>query len=92
MIAIAATFGVALCGGGLFFALGLPLPWLLGPIAACLIAALLGVPMRGIKPLNDGMRTVLGVAVGATLTPSVIATFPSMWPTLLLIPEMVAAI
>lgn len=92
MIAIAATFGVALCGVGLFFALGLPLPWLLGPIAACLIAALSGVPMQGIKPLNDGMRTVLGVAVGATLTPSVIATFPAMWPTLLLIPVMVAAI
>lgn len=92
MIAIVATFAVAFVGVAAFFALGLPLPWLLGPIAACLIAALLGVPMKGIKPLNIAMRTVLGVAVGATLTPAVIATFPAMWPTLLLIPGMVAAI
>ncbi|MEL7460015.1 MAG: AbrB family transcriptional regulator [Pseudomonadota bacterium] len=92
MIPVAATFAVAFVGVAVFFALGLPLPWLLGPIAACLVAALAGVPMKGIKPVNDAMRTVLGVAVGATLTPAVIATFPAMWPTLLLIPVMVAAI
>ena len=92
MIAIVATFTAAFVGVAAFFALGLPLPWLLGPIAACLVAALVGVPMKGIKPVNDAMRTVLGVAVGATLTPAVIATFPAMWPTLLLIPVMVAAI
>ncbi len=44
------------------------------------------------KPLNDAMRTILGVAVGATLTPAVIGTFPAMWPTLLLVPVMVLAI
>ncbi len=38
------------------------------------------------------MRTILGVAVGATLTPTVIAGFPSMWPTLLLVPAMVLII
>jgi hypothetical protein len=38
------------------------------------------------------MRTILGVAVGATLTPAVLATFPAMWPTLLLVPIMVAVI
>ena len=92
MIAIVATFAVAFVGVAAFFALGLPLPWLLGPLAACLVAALVGVPMKGIKPLNDAMRTVRGGAVGATLTPAVIATFPAMWPTLLLIPVMVAAI
>ncbi|MEM9707943.1 MAG: AbrB family transcriptional regulator [Pseudomonadota bacterium] len=92
MLALAASFLVALSGVGAFFALDLPLPWLLGPLAASLIAALLGIPMRGIKPLNDGMRTILGVAVGATLTPAVIATVPNMVPTLLLIPVMVAAI
>ncbi|MEM0947027.1 MAG: AbrB family transcriptional regulator [Pseudomonadota bacterium] len=86
------TFGVALTGVFVFSLIGLPLPWLLGPIFACLAAALLRVPMRGIKPLDDAMRTVLGVAVGATLTPSVIAGFPSMWPTLLLVPVMIVII
>jgi len=83
---------VGLVGVAVFFFTGLPLPWLLGPIASCLLAALIGIPLKGIKPINDSMRTVLGVAVGATLTPSVISTFPSMWPTLLLVPVMIMAI
>ncbi|MEM9343305.1 MAG: AbrB family transcriptional regulator [Pseudomonadota bacterium] len=86
------SFLVGLAGVGVFMLTGLPLPWLLGPIMACLVAALLGVPMKGIKPVNEAMRTVLGVAVGATMTPAVIATFPAMWPTLALIPVMVACI
>ena len=86
------AFAIAAVGVGVFHWLALPLPWLLGPIFACLIAALLGVPMSGVKPLNDAMRTILGVAVGATLTPAVIATFPAMWPTLVLVPVMVVAI
>ncbi len=86
------AFVVAALGVVVFKLLDLPLPWLLGPIFACLIAALAGVPMAGFKPLNDAMRTVLGVAVGATMTPAVIATFPGMWPTLLLVPVMVLAI
>jgi membrane AbrB-like protein len=86
------AFAVAAVGVAVFKALDLPLPWLLGPIFACLIAALAGVPMGGVKPLNNAMRTVLGVAVGATLTPAVIATFPAMWPTLLLVPVMTVAI
>lgn len=92
MMPVFNAFAVALAGVALFHVTGLPLPWLLGPIIACLLAALLGVPLNGIKPLNDGMRTILGVAVGATLTPAVIATFPAMWPTLALVPVMVALI
>ena len=86
------AFAVAGLGVFLFHLGDLPLPWLLGPITACLIAALAGVRMSGYKPLNDGMRTILGVAVGATLTPAVLATFPGMWPTLILVPVMVLAL
>ncbi len=92
MIRVASAFVTAGLGVALFYLLALPLPWLLGPIFACLIAALTGIPLGGIKPLNESMRTILGVAVGATLTPAVIATFPAMWPTLILVPVMVAAI
>ncbi len=86
------AFLAASIGVWLFHLLDLPLPWLLGPIFACLIAALIGVPLGGVKPVNEAMRTILGVAVGATMTPAVIATFPAMWPTLLLVVVMVAAI
>ncbi|WP_425038811.1 AbrB family transcriptional regulator [Primorskyibacter sp. S187A] len=89
---VAHAFGVALLGVAVFKLLGLPLPWLLGPIAACLLAALLRVPMGAIRPLNEGMRTILGVAVGATLTPAVLLSFGAMWSTLILVPVMVALI
>ncbi|MCH2077349.1 MAG: AbrB family transcriptional regulator [Rhodobacteraceae bacterium] len=92
MIHVLMTFAIAGLGVGAFFLLNLPLPWLLGPIFACLATALIGVPLKGIKLLNESMRTVLGVAVGATLTPAVIVTLPAMWPTLLLVPVMVAVI
>lgn len=92
MIAHLATFAIAAIGVAIFKALALPLPWLLGPIAACLIAALAGVPMRGVKPLNEAMRTILGVAVGATFTPALLITMTGYWPTLLLIPLMTLAI
>ena len=86
------SFVVGLLGVAVFHAGDLPLPWLLGPIFACLVAALLGVPLRGVKPVNNAMRTILGVAVGATFTPAVIATFPAMWPTLVLVVLMVIMI
>ncbi|MDU8909774.1 AbrB family transcriptional regulator [Aestuariicoccus sp. MJ-SS9] len=92
MMPVLNAFAIGALGVALFKFVDLPLPWLLGPIAACLLAALAGVPMRGIKPVNEAMRTVLGVAVGATLTPAVLVTFPAMWPTLVLVPVMVAAI
>ena len=86
------AFGLAAVGVAVFQLLALPLPWLLGPIFACLGGALIGVPLGGIKWLGDTMRTILGVAVGATLTVEVLAGFPAMWPTLVMIPLMVAAI
>ncbi|WP_299624519.1 AbrB family transcriptional regulator [uncultured Tateyamaria sp.] len=92
MIPIVITFVIAGIGVAIFHALALPLPWLLGPIIACLLAALAGVRMRGIKPVNDGMRTILGVAVGATFTPPLLMSMIGMWPTLMLIPVMVLSI
>jgi len=86
------SFIVGLVGVGVFHLFSLPLPWLLGPIFSCLGAALLGVPLKGIKPLNEAMRTVLGVAVGATLTPVVLASIPAMWPTLVLMIAMTVMI
>lgn len=92
MIPVASAFAVAGAGVLVFHLLNLPLPWLLGPIFACLAAALAGIPMRGIKVLNDAMRTILGVAVGATFTTALLASMVGMWPTLLLIPVMTGCI
>ncbi|NNE89558.1 MAG: AbrB family transcriptional regulator [Silicimonas sp.] len=92
MIAVVATFAIGLAGVVTFHAANLPLPWLLGPLFACLLAALLGAPLKGIKVLNDAMRGILGVAVGATFTTALLVSMAGMWPTLLLIPVMVICI
>jgi len=86
---IIGTHVIALLGVGAFQLLNLPLPWLLGPIIACLVAALSGVPMRGIPILNNLMRSILGVAVGATFTVALVITMAGMWTTLILVPLMV---
>ena len=90
MMIVARTYVIALLGVLVFSLLQLPLPWLLGPIFACLAAALAGVELKGVKPVNDAMRAILGVAVGATLSISVVASMASMWPTLALIPLLIA--
>ncbi len=86
---IAITHTIAGLGVWAFHAGSLPLPWLLGPITACLIAALFGVPLRSIPLLNNAMRSILGVAVGATFTTALVFSMAQMWSTLILVPAMV---
>lgn len=85
-------FVFALSGVWVFHVFELPLPWLIGPIAACLAAALLGFRMRAIAPVNAAMRTILGVAVGATFTPAILSSMAGMWLTLLLVPVMICCV
>lgn len=85
---------LALSGLGVtgFSVFGLPLPWLLGPLFACLCAALAGVPLRGMPRLSTLMRTILGVAVGATITPALFAQLPTMIWTLAMMPLLVICV
>lgn len=92
MTRVALTYAVAATGVGIFHLLSLPLPWLLGPILACLVAALAGLPLRGLPTLNNAMRSVLGVAVGATFTVSLVAGMAAMWTTLIFVPVMIFVI
>lgn len=92
MLSLLASFAISLMGVAVFAAVSLPLPWLLGPIVAGLVAALIGIPMCSLSPANDAMRTILGVAVGATFTPVLLASMMGFWPTLLMIPLMVGVI
>jgi membrane AbrB-like protein len=89
---IAATLGVAALGVALFIFLNLPLPWLLGPLFACLVAALAGAKLKGPPVMGDAMRTVLGVAVGASITPDVAGRVPDMALSLALVPPFILAI
>ena len=76
----------------LFLWLHLPLPWLFGPMFSCLVAAICGAQLVTIKWVGDAMRTILGVAVGATVTVAFLLSLPGFWDTLLIIPIIVIAI
>ncbi|GMG81534.1 AbrB family transcriptional regulator [Paralimibaculum aggregatum] len=86
------TFAAAGLGTYLFSALGLPLPFLFGPMAACLLSALLGAPLAEFGQVSVGARTVLGVAVGASITPALFAQLPTMAGSIALVPLFIVLI
>ncbi len=86
------TLAVALWGLYLALVLGLPLPFLFGPMLACLGAALMGSPLLGLGAVTEAARTVLGVAVGASVTPALVVQLPAMALSLALVPLYVGLI
>ena len=84
---LTAAFGTAL-----FWALGLPLPFLFGPMAACLVAALSGLRMVGFGQASVGARSIVGVAVGAGITPALVEKLPQMAATIAVIPLYIVLI
>ena len=86
------TLALAALGTLVFWSLSWPLPFLFGPLLACLFAALAGVPLLGAGQVSTGMRTILGVAVGASLTPEVLGRVPQMAASVALVPIYIALI
>ncbi len=88
----ALTFVLASVGTALFWLGSLPLPFLFGPMAFCLAGALAHLPLKGFGQVSVAARTILGVAVGASITPDVIAQLPRMAVSVALIPLFIAVI
>ena len=86
------TLLIASAGTACFFALGLPLPFLFGPLFGCLAAALLRRPLEDFGQVSVGARTILGVAVGASVTPEVAEMLPSMTASIAFIPIYIVVI
>lgn len=80
------TLAASLAGLAIFYVLDLPLPFLFGPMSGCLLVALAGGKMRGFGQASVGARTILGVAVGATITPEVLGQLPQMAGSVALVP------
>ncbi len=56
-------------GGALFFEIGAPLPWVLGSMAACAIASVIGLPIRALSATRRPMAAVIGVVLGSSFGP-----------------------
>lgn len=65
------TLLLGVIGGGAFFMLNLPLPWMLGAMTAATIAALSGAPLVTSRPIRNGMVAVLGVLLGSQFSPGI---------------------
>ena len=65
-------------GGAIFNALTLPLPWMLGPMTFCTIAAILRAPIAAPTVVRPPMSAVIGVMLGAAFTPAILTNLLDM--------------
>lgn len=86
------TFVIAALGAGLFYVLRLPLPLLLGPMLACLIAAFARAQIADFGYVGNFMRTFLGVTVGATINMEVVNQLPVYGLSLMFVPLFIICI
>ena len=86
------TLVLAGFGTAVFWALDAPLPFLFGPLAVCLLAALAGAPLAEQGVVSKAARTVLGVAVGASVTPELVGRLPQMAASVAFVPLYVTLI
>ncbi|WP_192931163.1 AbrB family transcriptional regulator [Gemmobacter serpentinus] len=86
------TVALAVAGATLFWLAGLPLPALFGAMAACLLAALAGIRLKGAGQISILARAILGVAIGASITPELVLRIPQIAGSLALVPVYVLLI
>lgn len=79
--ALALLLGFA--GGMIFSTLKLPLPWMLGAMMFCTVAALTRAPVAAPPVIRPPMSAVIGVMLGSGFNPAVIAQIPQWLPTIL---------
>ncbi|MCA1907405.1 MAG: AbrB family transcriptional regulator [Magnetospirillum sp.] len=76
------ALGLGAAGGTAFFLADLPLPWMLGSMSACIIAALAGAKPAMAMPLRSVMLAVLGVMLGSSFTPDLLDQAAQWAPSL----------
>ena len=82
LLALAIGIGAGVAG----FSLGMPLPWMLGPMVATTLAAPFAWPVRGPDRLRPFVIPVIGVLLGASITPEIVGQLGSWAVTLALLP------
>ncbi len=87
------TVAIGGAGVAVFFLAALPLPFLLGSMAASVIAAVIGIPMLWPAVLRIPARVSLGLIAGLAFSPALIGRLPQMAISLaLLLPVTAVAV
>ncbi|MGB7302548.1 MAG: AbrB family transcriptional regulator [Burkholderiaceae bacterium] len=84
------SIGIGFIGGTLAFLASIPMPWLIGALAAnatwvLALPGRLNNPVSFPEPLRRGFIVVIAVMIGGTFTPELLNTFPKWWPSFLTI-------
>ncbi len=74
---------LGLCGGLVFKALNLPLPFMLGAMTVCTAAAILRAPIAAPAVIRPPMSAVIGVMLGSGFAPGVFGQVIHWWPAVL---------
>jgi len=69
---VALALGIGVLGGWFFTLLTMPLPWMLGSMAFCTVAAVMGVPIRAPVLVRPYMIVVVGVMLGSGYSPEML--------------------
>jgi len=77
-------------GGAIFYAFSLPLPWMLGAMAATAAAALLGQPIAMSRYLRQLMIAVIGVLLGSAFAPAMLGQITQWAASLMLLAAFLA--
>ncbi|UVC08644.1 AbrB family transcriptional regulator [Rhizobium sp. TH2] len=95
---IGLTLAIGIAGAFLARSLAIPLPYLLGPLLACGIAAMAGAPLRAVPYGREIGQVVVGLAIGLRFIPAVVLTVAKLLPfmalaiVLMIFVSMLAAI
>lgn len=79
------TLAIGLIGALVFRYMGIPLPWLLGPIIFCMVAAVAGAPIRLRPEIRPVMTTVIGTMLGSTFSAELLQHVAQWYPTILVL-------
>ncbi len=89
---IAFGLAIGLVGGSCFAYADLPLPWMLGAMAATMAASLSGADITLPQSVRKPMIAVVGVALGSAFTPDRLAGISDWLPSLAVLPIYVAVV
>jgi uncharacterized protein len=76
---LAGTVALATAGGAGFAAIGMPVPWISGSMITVAAAALIGVPVMVPRWLREIVFFLLGLNIGAAVTPETLGNVLA-WP------------
>lgn len=90
VLRFAAAIAIGAAGGALFAAIGAPLPWVLGSMAACALASIVRLPVAAGAATRRPMAAVIGVVLGSSFHPGLPGLMREWWLPLVLLPVFLA--